>query len=202
MCRYPADRAQDLKDQPPGFRSVSGARRLWLRHMPRGTEHATCQTRQERAPVSPRVLRHRARHASGEGSGVATCPEAPSPSPDRRRLQSRHVPHGYRLAPAQGGSGIATWPRHQDHRPAGLRYRHVSCGSRPGSWCGRAQEPPCAQWLSALGRIRAFSRRLTSGPSWPQQPRGAGSALNAYVTGHTQRMTSIKYIQDIGAAER
>jgi hypothetical protein len=78
----------------------------------------------------------------------------------------------------------------------------MSCGSRPASWCGRALEPPCAQCTSAPGRARAFSRRLTSGSSWPHQARGAGSALNAYVTGHTQRMAGIKYIQDIDAAGR
>jgi hypothetical protein len=33
--------AQDLKDLPHGSRSVPGARRLWLCHVPWGTEHAT-----------------------------------------------------------------------------------------------------------------------------------------------------------------
>jgi hypothetical protein len=143
MCRYPADRAQDLKDQPPGFRSVSGARRLWLRHMPRGTEHATCQTRQERAPVSPRVPRHRARHASGEGSGVATCPEAPSPSPDMRRLQSRHVPHGYRPTPCAGR----------------LWHRHVA--EAPGPPPGRAPVSARVMWLQTRLLVREGSGAAT-----------------------------------------
>jgi hypothetical protein len=96
---YP--REQDLKDQPHGSRSAPGARELWLHHVPRGTEHATCQKRalmsphspwhractcQERAPMSPRAPRHRACHPSGKGSSAATCPEAPSPSPSRRWL--------------------------------------------------------------------------------------------------------------------
>jgi hypothetical protein len=91
---------------------------------------------------------------------------------------------------------------HQDHCPVGLCYRHVSYGSRPTSWCGRAPEPPRAQWLSAPGRARAFPRRLTSGPSWPHQVHGAGSTLNAYVIGHTQCMAGVKCVQDINAAGR
>jgi hypothetical protein len=58
--------------------------------------------------------------------------------------------------------------------------------------------------LVALGPLRAreFPRHLTSGPTWPRQARGVGNALNAYVTGHTQRMTGIKYVQDIDAIGR
>jgi hypothetical protein len=74
-------------------------RRLRCCHVPYGTEHAT---HRERAPVSPHAPRHRACHSPGEGSGVAMCPEAPSPSPSRRRLQSYHVPHGSRPAPYAG----------------------------------------------------------------------------------------------------
>jgi hypothetical protein len=134
--------------------------------------------------VLPRASRHRAHHPTEEGFRVTICLVAPGPPP------------------AQGGFGIAAWPRHQDHRPIGLRYRHVSCGSRPTSWCGRAPEPPRAQWFSPPGRTRAFPRRLTSGLSWPHQARGAGSALNTYVTDHTQRMTNIKCVQDIGTTGR
>jgi hypothetical protein len=83
--------AQDLKDQPHGSILVPGARELWLRHVPRGTEHATCQ---ERAPVSSCALRHIARHPPGKGSGVATCPDAPSASPTRKVLWCCHVPRG------------------------------------------------------------------------------------------------------------
>jgi hypothetical protein len=133
--------------------------------------------------VLPCAQRHRARHLA-EGSGIVMCLMAPGPPP------------------AQGGSGVATWLRHHDHHPAGLRYRHVSCGFRPAYWCRRAPEPPRAQWLSAPRRTRAFPRRLTSGPSWPHQARSAGSTLNMYVTGHTQLMAGIKCVQDIGTAGR
>jgi hypothetical protein len=78
----------------------------------------------------------------------------------------------------------------------------VFCGFRPTSWCGRAPEPACVQWLSAPGCAHAFSRRLTSGPSWPRQAGGAGSALNAYVIGHTQCMAGIKCVQDIDVIGR
>jgi hypothetical protein len=47
---YPC--AQDLKNQPHGFRPALSAKELCLCHVPRGTEHTT---RQERAPVSPCV---------------------------------------------------------------------------------------------------------------------------------------------------
>jgi hypothetical protein len=144
---YPC--AQDLKDQPPWLQicsrcqealapphaprhrachlleegsgviicpmaqSAPPARKgLWCRHVPRGT---VSTTRMERAPVLPRDPRHRARHPAGEGSRVTTCLVAPGPPP------------------AQGGFGVAAWPRHKEHCLAGLRYRHVSCGSRSAS---------------------------------------------------------------------
>jgi hypothetical protein len=74
-------------------------------HVPHGTERAT---HQERAPVSPRASRHRARHPPGKGFGVVTCPETPSPSPGRRGLWSRHVSHGFRPAPY----AVRLWRRH------------------------------------------------------------------------------------------
>jgi hypothetical protein len=149
--------------------------------MSRGTEHAT---RQKRGSVSPCVPRHRACHPSGKGSGVVMCPNPPCVPLVWRGLRSYHVPRarhpageGSRVVtclvapgspPPQGGSRVAAWLRHQDHRPTGLWYRYVSSGSRPASWCGRASEPPHVQCLSAPVCIRAFLRRLTSGPSWPR----------------------------------
>jgi hypothetical protein len=52
--------------------------------------------------VSPHVPRDHAHYLPGEGSGVATCPEASSPSPGKRRLQSHHVPRGSRPASCAG----------------------------------------------------------------------------------------------------
>jgi hypothetical protein len=124
QTRYPC--AQDLKDQPHDSRFVPDARRLWLCHVPRGIEHAT---RQKRALVSPRAPCHKACHSLGVGFGVATCPEAPSPSPDRRRLQSRHVPRGSWPAPCVGR----------------LWRRHVT--EAPGPLLGRAPVPPRVLWL-------------------------------------------------------
>jgi hypothetical protein len=66
----------------------------------------------------------------------------------------------------------------------GLPSRHVPSGSRP------------------LSVLMHFRRCLTSNPSWPRQSRGADITLNAYVTGHTERMTGIKCVQDIDAAGR
>jgi hypothetical protein len=80
----------------PEAQSTSPVRRgLRCHHVLHSTE---CATHQERAPVSPRASRHRARHLLGKDSGVATCLDAPSPSPSRRGLQSHHVPHGSRPA--------------------------------------------------------------------------------------------------------
>jgi hypothetical protein len=184
---------------PCGSRPAPDTGELWHRHVPRGTGHATRYGRasvssrvprlQTRLPVrralaSPRIPWHRAHHPAGKGSGVATCLTAPDPSPARE------------------GSGVATCPRHQDHCLAGLWYRHVSCGSRPASLCGRALEPPRACSPQPPRRACVFSRRLTSGSSWPHQARGAGGALNAYKTSHTQRMASIKYVQDIDTTRR
>jgi hypothetical protein len=92
-------------------------------------------------------------------------------------------------------------PRHQDHHPAGLRYRHVSCVQtcllvREGS-----EAATCPMGLG-LGRARAFLRYLTSGSSWPHKARGADSALNVYVTGHTWCMADIKCVQDIDTVEQ
>jgi hypothetical protein len=153
--------------------------------------------------VSPRALRHRAHHPPGKGSGVATCLEAPSTPPTRKGLQCHHVPQGTERATHKERAPVSSRaPRHLDHRPTGLRYRHMSCGSRPASWCGRASEPPRAQWPSAPRSARAFPRRLTSDSSWPRLARGANIALNVYVTGHTQCMSCIKCIQDIDTAGR
>jgi hypothetical protein len=137
-------------------------RGLRCRHVPHGTKRAT---HQEMAPVSPRAPRHRARHPLGEGSSVATCLEASSPSSGRRRLRSHHVPRGSRPAPCAG----RLWHRHVIKALRSLPGRasvppHVR-GSRLASWCGRAPEPSRAQWLSAPGHTRAFSGRMTSDPS-------------------------------------
>jgi hypothetical protein len=91
---YPTDQVPlctRLKNQPHGSRSVPGARRLWLYHVPRGTKHAT---RQKRALVSPCTPWHRACHPPGKGSGVTTCPEAPCAPLTRRGLWCCHVPRG------------------------------------------------------------------------------------------------------------
>jgi hypothetical protein len=95
-CRYPADqvplctRLKRLATEGSGSATCPDAqstpptrRGLQCRHVPHGTEHAT---RQERAPVSPSAPRHRAHHLPEKGSGVTTCPEAPSSSPGGRGL--------------------------------------------------------------------------------------------------------------------
>jgi hypothetical protein len=102
--------------------------------------------------------------------------------PVRRKALTSPCDRGTRTTTRQG-SGIAMCPvaPNLSSSAGGLWSRHVTCGPRPP------------------GRARAFPRRMTS---WPHQAQGAGSALNAYVTGHTQRMAGIKYVQDIDAAGR
>jgi hypothetical protein len=63
--------------------------------------------------VSPRAPRHRACYPPGKGSGVATCPEVPSPSPSRRGLWSHHVPRGSRPTPCAG----RLWRHHMSEAP-------------------------------------------------------------------------------------
>jgi hypothetical protein len=152
--------------------------------------------------MSPRALRHRARHPPGRGFGVTTCPEAPIPSPGRRGLRNRHVPRGFRPAPCTG----RLWRHHMSEAPrpppgrAPILPHVLWLQTRLLVWEG--SRAASAQWPSALGRARAFPRCLTSGSSWPRQACGVSSALNAYVIGHTQRMASIKCVQDINAAGR
>jgi hypothetical protein len=81
------------------------------------------------APVLPRALRHCARHPPGKGSGVATWPKAPSPSPRRRGLRSCHVPRGSRPTSYAGR----------------LWRRHVT--EAPGPPSGRAPVSPRVLWL-------------------------------------------------------
>jgi hypothetical protein len=99
-----------------------------------------------------------------ESSGIVTCPVAPGTPPARRGLRSRHVSRGSRLSPAQEGSHVTTCLRPHDHRPIGLRYCHMSSGSRPASRCGRALEPPHTLWPSASDTCscvpKAFDIRL------------------------------------------
>jgi hypothetical protein len=79
--------------------------------------------------VSPRAQWHRARHPPGKGSGVATCPEEPSPSPGRRGLRSCHIPHGSRPA-----------------LYAGRLWRH-HVTEAPGPPPSRAPVSPRVMWL-------------------------------------------------------
>jgi hypothetical protein len=86
--------------------------------------------------VSTCALRHRACHPSGKGSGVTTCPEASSPSLDRRRLLSHHVPRGFR-------------PTLCAER---LCHRHVT--KAPGPPSGRAPVPSRVLWLQTRLLVR------------------------------------------------
>jgi hypothetical protein len=115
-------------------------RRLRCRHVPRGTERAT---RQERALVLPCALRHQARHTTGKGSGVATGPEAPSPSPDRRGLRSHHVPCGSKPTPCTG------------------RLWHCHMTDTPGPPPGRAPVSPCVLCLQTCLLVREGSGAIT-----------------------------------------
>jgi hypothetical protein len=148
----------------------------------RGIKHTTYQ---KRATMLSRALWHKTCHLSKKGFNVAMCPEAPNLSPGRRKLWNHHMSPGPRPAPAQEGSNVATCPVSLDLPPdtRGLRSRHVFSGSRPPTY-------PCI--LKTLD-IRPI---MASPGTW------AGSALNAYVTGHTQHMVGIKCVQDVDAVGR
>jgi hypothetical protein len=102
---------------------------LWCHHVPRGTVRAI---HQERAPV------------------FAKCPEAPNPSPDRRRLRSHRMPHVSRPAPYAGR----------------LWRRHVTEALGPPH--GRASVPPRVLWLQTCLLVqegfRAATCPVTLGP--------------------------------------
>jgi hypothetical protein len=136
-CRYPTNWVPlrtRLKRSAPRLQIHSRCQRALAPPHARGTEHAT---RQKRALVSPRAPWHRARHPSGKGSSVTTCPEAPctpitrkglqycrmpealSPSPGRRGLRSHHVPRGSRPAPY----AERLWRRHMTEAPGPLPSR-------------------------------------------------------------------------------
>jgi hypothetical protein len=167
-CRYHADRVPlctDLKDQPHSSRSVPGARELWLRHVPQGTEHAT---RQKWVPVSSCAPWHRARHPPGKGSGVAMCPESPCAPPTRKGLQCCHVPRGTepitwqeRALESPHASQLQARPLHRKAL-ASPHYRGNRTTARQGSGiatCPMTLDlPPCA------GGLR--SHHVPSG-SWP-----------------------------------
>jgi hypothetical protein len=141
----------------PKAQGMQPARRgLQCRHVPHGTEQATCQ---ERALVSPRASRHRARHPPGEGSGVCQMPRGTEPvtrqeraseSPRASCLQARPLcrkaltsPHdrGTRTT-ARQGFGTATCPVAPDLPPGarGLQSRHVPSDSRPPGVPVRSQD--------------------------------------------------------------
>jgi hypothetical protein len=65
----------------------------------------------------------------------------------------------------------------------GLRSRHVPSGSRPRVYLCVLKTPDIRSIMASPGTR-------------------ASNALNAYMTGHTQRMTGIKYVQDVDAAGR
>jgi hypothetical protein len=89
--RYLTDRIPSctrLKSSPTTPDSAPGRGGLRCRRMsPQLQTRSRCQ----RALASPRAPWHRARHPSGEGSGVSTCPTAPNSPPG---LRCHHVPYG------------------------------------------------------------------------------------------------------------
>jgi hypothetical protein len=144
LSPFPVPKGSGSATCPEAQSTPPARRRLRCCHVPHVTERVTYQ---ERALMLLRAPTHRVRHPPGEGSGVATCPEAPSPSPGRGRLRSCHMPCGSRPAPAQEGSpsdqdtrtivwqgfGTTTCPVAPDPPPGagGLQNRSVPSGSRP-----------------------------------------------------------------------
>jgi hypothetical protein len=154
-------------------------RGLQCRHVPHGTEYAT---RQERASMSPHAPRHCARHPPGKGSGVATCSEAPSPSPGRSGLQSHNVPHGSTPAPCAG----RLWRRHKTEAP----------GTPPD----RVPVSPCVMWLQTRLLVREGSGATTCpmalGPrACPYDPKTPDIRL-IMASPDTRCKQRIKYVCD------
>jgi hypothetical protein len=119
--RYLTDRIPSctrLKSSPTTPDSAPGRGGLRCRRVsPQLQTRSRCQ----RALASPRAPWHRARHPSGEGFGVSTCPTAPN-SP----LSTE-------------GSGVTTYPVAPTPPPGwrGLQRHHVSHGSIPVPFAGR-----------------------------------------------------------------
>jgi hypothetical protein len=129
---------------------------------PRLQTHSWCG----RALASPRASWHRARHLTGKGFGVTTCPAAPHPllvweGSDVTTCGRARRPAGkdsiVTMCPAApypppGTGGL--WRHHvRPDPPPGrerLHYRHMSHDSRPASRCERALASSHAPWLSAL----------------------------------------------------
>jgi hypothetical protein len=144
-----------LKYSPIAPDSAPGKGGLRCRRVsPRLQTRSRCQ----RALASPRAPWHRARHPSGEGSGVFTCPTAPNPPPvmegsgvttypvtptpppDRGEGSGVFTcPTAPNPPPGMEGSGVTTYPVTPTPPPdrRGLRSHHVSHGSRPVPYVGR-----------------------------------------------------------------
>jgi hypothetical protein len=119
-----------------------------LRHMSRGTEHAT---RQKMASVSPRALWHRACHLSEKGSGVATCPKAHCVPLTWRGLWCCHVARGTEPVTRQEkalDSPRDSWLQAQPRRREALASPHgrgTGTTARQGfgtGTCPVAPDPP------------------------------------------------------------
>jgi hypothetical protein len=108
--------------------SAPGRKRLQCPYVSlRLQTHFQCR----RALTSPCAPWHWARHTTGKGSVVDTCPTTSDPPPGVGGLWRRHVP--------------------PDSPPGreGLRCRNVSRSSRPTSRCARALVLPCVIGLAA-----------------------------------------------------
>jgi hypothetical protein len=134
----------------------------------------------------------------------------------QERLQCCHVPRGTEPVTWQGRaleSPRASWlqarllrskalalPHDQDTRTiarqgSGTTMCPVAPGPPPGAGGLRSRHMPSGS--QPPGRACAFLRCMISGPSWPRQAHSVGSALNVYVTCHTQCMAGIKCVQNI-----
>jgi hypothetical protein len=89
MCPMASDTSSDsVTTCPAALDSSFGVEGLRCHHVPCVTGSAT---RQETAPVSPRVPRLQTRFPMWEGSDVTTCPMTPDPPPCKKGTRCHHI---------------------------------------------------------------------------------------------------------------
>jgi hypothetical protein len=101
---------------------------------------------------------------------------------DLSQVPRRQTPHS-----TWEGCGITTCPVAPAPHPSegGLRCHHMSCGSRPASWCGRALASLCVPWHWACLPAGEGSG-VTTCPAVLKLPPGVGGLWSHHVSRGTR----------------